>query len=636
MANDNIEIIAKLKLDTSEAESKISDMSKEQPAKAVDLKLPKDTEIKLPDKAKKSLGELFKGDGGLDNAAKLAAGASKGLGGLMGSLQGVASAADGAVKAMGPIIAIIVAIIAIISKLLQGTDTLRAIKATFEMVLDAFRRELSPWLALLGEIVITFSEMLASLAPIFGFLAERFKPFLNYITGILKVLQPFVELIGKLFQAFKEMQKLFSDIVSGIITSIVEMLVTLVDIALRPLLSLLDKFISIIEKLKVTIQDFITKITAGVIQFNKTTLASTEAIKADMKTSLDTWEISGKETASERSAKLAAEAAGSAATAANKFSGNIKSFLRTLEEETRKLFKGSDNMFSQAWTNIKLLGESAWNRVGEVASDVWEDIKTAGENVWGDISSIAEGVWSSISETAKNVWSSVAEFVSGVWESIKNTVETAWKSAAEFVSGVWKSVAESVGSMWKEVKEKTLSVWDSIKSSAESVGDSILATIRKVLGLPEKRTPAAAGAEKNVFTDVEWNEKTVVGTVIDKTANIAKTVGETVADWANTAVDAVTGFFGKLKFWKDGGTLSEGAQIWGMNEKGNPEFIFNAGGHDTVINSDILSDAVYSALVRADKGQELQLEVSIKEGMPAGPRELAQILLPSLQFLMKR
>ena len=84
--------------------------------------------------------------------------------------------------------------------------------------------------------------------------------------------------------------------------------------------------------------------------------------------------------------------------------------------------------------------------------------------------------------------------------------------------------------------------------------------------------------------------------------------------------------------------MQTGTQIWGMNEQGNPEFMFNAGGRDTVVNADILAEAVYSGVVRAISGKQTtqRIEVGVKEGTPAGPRELAQWLLPSLKFALGR
>ena len=122
---------------------------------------------------------------------------------------------------------------------------------------------------------------------------------------------------------------------------------------------------------------------------------------------------------------------------------------------------------------------------------------------------------------------------------------------------------------------------------------------------------------------------------------VASDVGGWIADTASTVWGAVAGGADKAWNWvkglfkADGGTLGQGAQIWGMNEQGNPEFLFNAGGHDTVINADILAEAVASGVKRAQGSGFSRIEVSVKEGVSAGPRELAQWLLPALKFSLK-
>lgn len=154
MVSDNIEIVAKLKLDTEEAESKLSKMSKGSTGGKVELQLPKNTEIKLPEKTKKSLSNLFKGPGGLEGVSRLAEGATKGVSGFLRSLKGVAGAAGAAV---GPLMAVAAAVTTVM-KLLQGTDTMRAMQASLEMMTEAFRDVLAPVLALVGEVVIVLAD----------------------------------------------------------------------------------------------------------------------------------------------------------------------------------------------------------------------------------------------------------------------------------------------------------------------------------------------------------------------------------------------------------------------------------------------------------------------------------------------
>src|SRR5690606_8960864 len=129
--------------------SKLAKMSQKK-STGVELSLPKDTEIKLPDATKKSLNNLFKGEAGLDNVAKIAQGATSGIRGLLRSMRGL----TGMATATSAAIAGVIAVVAVVLKLLQGTDTMMAMQQALDRLMNAFRDVLAPVLALIGEIVI--------------------------------------------------------------------------------------------------------------------------------------------------------------------------------------------------------------------------------------------------------------------------------------------------------------------------------------------------------------------------------------------------------------------------------------------------------------------------------------------------
>lgn len=113
--------------------------------------------------------------------------------------------------------------------------------------------------------------------------------------------------------------------------------------------------------------------------------------------------------------------------------------------------------------------------------------------------------------------------------------------------------------------------------------------------------------------------------------------GYQFGDVTGSVVDFGLGLVGKGWLWKDGGTLptydgggTVGAQIWGMNEAGNPEFLFNSGGYDSIINANALEDAMYNALKRANKGKDV-IELKVN-GAGADARQLVRWLMPALKL----
>ena len=273
---------------------------------------------------------------------------------------------------------------------------MRAIQASLEMLMNSLRETLAPVLALVGEIIIVLADALKALMPILDPIVAVVAYALNYVVGLLKVLLPVIELLGKLNEVFSAISSIFTDVLMGVMTSFFDIIIELVDMALKPVIAWLNKLIEFIDGIKLAIQNFITELTGGIITFNKTTLASTEAIKADLKSSLDKWETSGSENASERQAELAADASQSAAEAASKFKAKIDEFLTALVA-----------VLSKAWESIRSFFEDAWNSFKDNAANVWNNVKD-----W------AVGVWNSIREVATNVWQGIKDFATTVWQGM--------------------------------------------------------------------------------------------------------------------------------------------------------------------------------------------------------------------------
>jgi hypothetical protein len=90
----------------------------------------------------------------------------------------------------------------------------------------------------------------------------------------------------------------------------------------------------------------------------------------------------------------------------------------------------------------------------------------------------------------------------------------------------------------------------------------------------------------------------------------------------------------KIDGYANGGSLDMGTQIWGMNEKGNPEFMFNAGGYDSVINADILERAIANGTASAIASSGLLDRVSqslVIKGDNIDNSAFARAIFPALQ-----
>ena len=330
MPDDGVQLTAKLVLDTRDAEKQLSGMS----AKPQAVTLPKGTEIELPKETTKSLKGLFTGDKGLKDIGNIARGATGGIQGMLSSLSSLTSVGSMAAAAIGAVAAVVMMIV----KLLQGTDTWEYMVASVQSLVDMLREGLAPALALIGEVVVSVIDLVKPLMPLVKAIANGLASILTPIVYVVKLLQPLMDLIGKLLELSSAISGVVNDTLMGIMNSLMQIILELTSSALEPLLWALDKAIEFFEKLETKIQDFITNLTKGAIKFDRKTLAATTGSKQEkIRTSLDTWQTTGGETAAEKQARLAAEATEDAAESARVVKNLLKDASAKIAEWGAKL-----------------------------------------------------------------------------------------------------------------------------------------------------------------------------------------------------------------------------------------------------------------------------------------------------------
>lgn len=510
--NDNIELVGKLRLDTTDAERQLQTLAKKS-AKATPVATQSEQQLKVPDEAMKSLKDLFTGPKGLGNLGKVAKGALRGVSGLASAL-----------GSLVPVFSGLATVVAAIVMLLKGTDTMQAIQQSMTTLMDTLRMVLSPALAALGDVLIMLADMARMLLPILEPVGKVIGQALASVGMILKILSPVVALISKLVEVFNSLFSVFNDTLFGIVQSIMYLIIELVDSAIRPLIELLNPLIEFFETIKQQIQDFITTITGGLITFDRA-IASTSATRGDYKSSLDTWETTS--------------------------AGGVP---------------------------------------------------TAGEQLIAD--KIAEGSATNVGLFAglRNLMQKIADVFSPIMYTIQDVLQTVLPPLADVIAAVMNVVA-------------------SVLNALASTFNGIIGVMKSIL----EAIQAAFGSLTKVINTIKTDINKYVIKPINSVLKGIKNVSIFGAKPFN--------FINLIQTFQHGGTLDIGAQIWGMNEQGNPEFLFNAGGHTSVINADILEEAMYNAQVRANQaGSKQKMEVSVKPGTPAGPRELVQWILPSLKF----
>ena len=517
MDEDKIELTAKLKLDTTDAEKQLENLSVKTKVKSTETKTAQPKKIKLDDEAANSLRGLFTGDKGLENIGKLAKSATGGINGMTSGMEGLA---QGATKLAG-VLGIVAAVVSLVVKLFQGTDSWKQIQQALESTIKTLREMMSGILSITADLISTLLQIVKDILPILQPALDQIAFALKIVTSVLQILEPVIKAIGDAFSTVYDIFKGFLKDVTG-------------------------------------------------IDMGAITGTTTGTVQADYNSSLDTWETSGsivienKQLEEQKETNKRLGFIGELINGIGEFIGGVLSALKPFLEPILNVIKGILEFLKPIFITMGNVVESIFSNILEPLFN--NVLKPLYENV--------------LKPLYENIMKPIFDFVSQIFDFVSG-----------FFTNLWKGLEEGLALIWKVTKDTAKNVFSGFSASKD------------------------LGFGAGLFTSQgRWGN------------------GYQFGDITGSALDFTLGVFGKGWLWDDGGTLDIGAQVWGMNEKGNPEFLFNAGGHDTVINADILEDAMYQAQVRANSSRSGKLEVSLKEGTPAGPRELVNWILPSLKF----
>lgn len=572
--DERIELKGVLSLDTTQAEAKLKGLKSGE--SSAELVIPKDAKIKLPKSANDAIKNLFSTSSGFGRMTRVLSGSMHGVQGLTGSLLGMASSAGKA----GLILATVALALKAISALFKNTDTLEKMNSAWGDLKSKIKEVFAPIVALIGEGVLMLIDSMKQFLPVLKVLVLAIKPLIELLIGVSKMLAPVRRLVGKILELVQPIVSLLSELVSGALVSILDLGIRLVEFLLKPLIEFIEFLTKAFVAFSSALKQVISVVTFGLVKFNKS-LASTEGKEKKEKegynSTLDTFVTSGKKD-TEKYAEKTAEAAKDTKESALTFLEAIKGM--------KENFAGVKQAIQDSWQNLKTSVQDSWNGFKEGVKSSWEGVK----------------------ESLAQSWASLKEGVQASWQGMKERVKESWESLKEGVKSSWDGMKEAVKESWNGFKEGVKSAWDGMKSFFSSVAGTI------------KEAFAGFGAQIKEKATESWN----------KTKESAANTGEKVKNFFGGLGDRLRK---RIRGYADGGTLT--GQVWQMNEKGNPEFIFRGGGHDSVINKDILAEALYTAIMRS-KIDEKDKQIVMKVDGSGGVRQLVDLIMPYIRVVLRR
>lgn len=176
------------------------------------------------------------------------------------------------------------------------------------------------------------------------------------------------------------------------------------------------------------------------------------------------------------------------------------------------------------------------------------------EKIWNGLKMFLEGIWTSI----KGIFSTVGSFFKGIFSTAVSLIKSAFSSINSFFSGIWsgiKGVFSKVGSWFKSifsaavtginntfsgVKNFFSGIWNGIKSVFSSVGN----WFKNIFSTAVTGIKNAFSSVKSFFSGI-WNG---IKNVFSKVGSWFKSIFSSAVSGIKTAFSGVKSFFSSI--WK--------------------------------------------------------------------------------------
>lgn len=131
--------------------------------------------------------------------------------------------------------------------------------------------------------------------------------------------------------------------------------------------------------------------------------------------------------------------------------------------------------------------QTIWYGIENGTSIIWNAIKTIISTVWDAIKSVVSTAVNVVKTVVSAVWNTLKSVTSTVWDGIKSAISTAIETAKSVVSTVVNGIKSTVSNVFNGLKSTVSSVWNGIKSAIttpiQAAKDTVAGIVEKIKGL---------------------------------------------------------------------------------------------------------------------------------------------------------
>lgn len=192
------------------------------------------------------------------------------------------------------------------------------------------------------------------------------------------------------------------------------------------------------------------------------------------------------------------------------------------------VWTGLKIIFTTAVNIIKTIVQTAWNVIKAVTSAIWNGIKVAISIIWNGIKTTITTAINIVKKVISTAWNVIKTVTSTVWNGIKAVINTVWTAIKNFVTNYVNNMKRVITNAWNTIKSVTSSVWNGIKSAISNAINGAKSIVSNVVGGIKSTVSNVFNGVKSTVTTI-WNGiKTAITRPIEAAKNTIRGIVDTI------------------------------------------------------------------------------------------------------------
>jgi phage-related protein len=132
------------------------------------------------------------------------------------------------------------------------------------------------------------------------------------------------------------------------------------------------------------------------------------------------------------------------------------------------------NPAAALWDMAKELAVAAWDATKDAAASAWEWIQAQPHRLWDEFVDALPAAWDAVKGAASATWDYITGLPGQMWDALTDAAPGVWEAVKNIASATWDWLKGLPGELWDALEATAAAAWEAVKASAAQAWENLM------------------------------------------------------------------------------------------------------------------------------------------------------------------